>query len=140
MTTKLHILATMALMGLTAAIPTGCGSRPQTGFDSPAPSKRLDAIVEASTASDPESLHGLIEALNSSEPAARMLAIRSLERRTGKTFGYDHAAHEWQRRAAVNRWVEFAEYQSDSQPAKSTTTPTSTAPTSTTTQAGTPSP
>ena len=34
-----------------------------------------------------------------------MLAIRSLEERTGKTLGYDHAAPHWQRIEAYNRWV-----------------------------------
>ncbi len=40
-----------------------------------------------------------------------MFAIRSLEIRTGETFGYDHAAHDWQRLEAFGRWVAYLEAQ-----------------------------
>lgn len=107
MTAKLLILAMVGM------VPIGCVKTP-VGFDSPAPSKRLDAIVAASTETDTDSLIGLVEALSSTEPAARMLAIRSLERRTGQTLGYEHAGPIWQRREAVNRWVDFVEQQRES--------------------------
>ena len=93
------------LLGLTAI---GAGCQPiQTGFDSPAPTKRIDAIVRASELDDTESLGKLIEQLESEDPAARMLAIRALETRTGTTLGYDHAAPRWERIEAVNRWIEY---------------------------------
>lgn len=83
----------------------GCLPDPKVGFDSPAPSKRLDAIVQASELEDDESLVKLVEKLRSHAPAERMFAIRSLQARTGETLDYHHAAPHWQRVAAYNRWV-----------------------------------
>jgi hypothetical protein len=87
----------------------GCLPDPKVGFDSPAPSKRLDAIVQASELEDNDSLVKLVEKLRSHAPAERMFAIRSLEQRTGETLDYDHAATHWQRIAAYNRWLEYLE-------------------------------
>jgi len=102
------------LLGLTAI---GAGCQPiQTGFDSPAPTKRIDAIVGASELQDTESLGRLIEQLESEDPAARMLAIRALESRTGATLGYNHAAPRWQRIEAVNRWIEYLNEQEAAEP------------------------
>ncbi|MEM9560596.1 MAG: hypothetical protein AAF995_09840 [Planctomycetota bacterium] len=107
-------------IALLTALLLGSGGlggclKQQEGLDSASPSKRLDAIVDASGEKDIESLQGLVSKLDSSEPAERMLAIRALERRTGTTVGYDHAAPDWQRREAVNRWVEYAESDSTSE-------------------------
>lgn len=78
------------------------------GFDAAGPSKRLDAIVRASEpGSDPRSLARLVEQLDSQDPAARMLAIRALERRTGTTLGYEHAAPVWERQEAIERWMKY---------------------------------
>lgn len=90
-------------LGLTS----GCVPDVKPGFDSPAPSKRIDAIVDASGLEDDESLVKLVEKLRSFDPAERMFAIRSLEIRTGETLGYDHAAPDWQRLEAFNRWIEY---------------------------------
>ncbi len=90
---------------------SGCIPESKPGFDSPAPSKRLDAIVNASSLEDDESLVRLVEKLRSFDPAERMFAIRSLEIRTGETFGYDHAAQDWQRLEAFDRWIEYLEEQ-----------------------------
>lgn len=87
----------------------GCLPDPKVGFDSPAPSKRLDAIVQASELEDDESLLRLVEKLRSHAPAERMFAIRSLEERTGVTLEYDHAAPHWQRIDAYNRWLAYLE-------------------------------
>lgn len=87
----------------------GCLPEPKVGFDSPAPSKRLDAIVQASELEDDESLVKLVEKLRSHAPAERMFAIRSLEKRTGTTLDYDHAAPHWQRVEAYNRWLDWLE-------------------------------
>ncbi|MBL4590955.1 MAG: hypothetical protein JKY96_03240 [Phycisphaerales bacterium] len=103
---------------------TGC-QPVQTGFDSPAPTKRIDAIVEASDLDDPQSLGKLIEQLESPDPAARMLAIRALEQRTGKTFGYNHAAPRWERIEPINAWfdhladysAQYAEQSANGEPA-----------------------
>ncbi len=100
--------------GLTASLLcgmllAGCLPDPRVGFDSPAPSKRLDAIVQASELEDDESLVKLVEKLRSHAPAERMFAIRSLEKRTGTTLSYDHAAPHWQRVEAYNRWLDWLE-------------------------------
>jgi len=92
---------------ISTMLLTGCLPDPKVGFDSPAPSKRLDAIVQASELEDDDSLVKLVEKLRSHTPAERMLAIRSLETRTGKTLDYHHAAPHWQRVAAYNRWVQY---------------------------------
>ncbi|MEM0984147.1 MAG: hypothetical protein AAGI17_09380 [Planctomycetota bacterium] len=103
------MLAVLASLG-------GCFSTPE-GFDSPDPNRRLDAIVDA--AREPgstESIPMLIEQLESLDPAARLFAIRTLEKKTGETFGYDHAANAWERSGAVRRWADWAEengYRSD---------------------------
>ncbi|MEQ8769631.1 MAG: hypothetical protein RIB60_03880 [Phycisphaerales bacterium] len=87
----------------------GCLPAQEAGFDAPAPNKRLDAIVGAADASDEQTLSGLIGQLESTDPAARLLAIQALERRTGQTLGYQHAAPVWERRAAVDRWKKYAD-------------------------------
>jgi hypothetical protein len=85
----------------------GCLPEPKVGFDSPAPSKRLDAIVQAAELEDDDSLVRLVEKLRSHAPAERMFAIRSLETRTGETLGYNHADSHWKRIEAYNRWLEW---------------------------------
>jgi hypothetical protein len=44
--------------------------------------------------------------LDSDDPATRLLAINALERITGDRLGFDYAAPEAQRQAAISRWVE----------------------------------
>jgi len=83
----------------------GCPS-PQIGFDSPAPTKRLDAIALAAQEDDQESRIQLVEKLGSNDPAERMLAIRALEQREGTTLEYEHAAPQWERFEAIERWRE----------------------------------
>ena len=84
----------------------GCPS-PQIGFDSPAPSKRLDAIAHAAQKEDQESRIQLVEKLGSTDPAERMLAIRALEQREGTTLEYEHAAPQWERLEAIERWRAY---------------------------------
>lgn len=95
------------LVLLAPLLVAGCLPETKPGFDSPAPSKRLDAIVNASHLEDDESLVRLVEKLRSPAPAERMFAIRSLEIRTGQTLGYDHAAEHWERIAAYNQWLDW---------------------------------
>ena len=101
------ITCSVVIVGL--GLVSGCIPESKPGFDSPAPSKRLDAIVDASGLEDDESLVKLVEKLRSFDPAERMLAIRSLQIRTGETLGYDHAGHDWKRLEAFARWVEYLE-------------------------------
>ncbi len=83
----------------------GC-LKTHTGFDSPAPGKRLDAIAQSSQGTDKESLAQLVEKLSSTDPAERMLAIRALEKREGTTLGFHHSAPKWERIEAIERWNE----------------------------------
>jgi len=78
------------------------------GFDSPEPAARMDAILDAARRSDRSAVPDIVETLESDDPATRLLAIRTLERLTGQTFGYDYAAPRAEREIAVDRWREFA--------------------------------
>lgn len=88
---------------------SGCIPPSPEGFDSPDPTRRMVAITEAGVTGDRAAIPDLIEQLESNDPGARMLAIRSLERLTGLTLGYDHADAWWERDAAVDRWRAWAE-------------------------------
>lgn len=92
------------VMVVLAGAVGGCLPTEGASFEATAPNKRLDAIVLASSADDAASMGGLVGQLESSDPAARMLAIQALEKRTGMTLGYRHSDPEWKRRAAVDRW------------------------------------
>ncbi len=94
---------------------SGCPSA-KTAFDSPAPSKRLDAIVDAAAKNDRSSFRPLVDMLGSDDPAERMLAIRTLERLTDQTFGYRHQDPEWKRLESVNRWEQWLESTETAQP------------------------
>jgi len=109
-----HVLKMKLGAGIALAIAalavSGCFPTLEPAFDSPAPSKRLDAIVDAAAQDDRSTIPPLIEMLDSDDPAERMLAIRALERISGGlTFGYRYADPEWLRRESVNRWVDWAE-------------------------------
>jgi hypothetical protein len=88
-------------------VVAACVPRDQDGFDSIGPSHRLNAIVQAADQSDDASLCGLIQQLDSDDPAARLLAIRALEKRTGQTLDYRHDDPPWKRSQGVDRWMEW---------------------------------
>lgn len=95
----------MSLVWLSGCIPSE-----RTDFDAAGPSRRLEAIVQASgTDADPRSLPRLVEQLDSQDPAARMLAIRALENRTGTTLGYNHSDQIWERQESIERWIKYLE-------------------------------
>ena len=87
-------------------VPTGCAN-PDTavGFQENSPNARLRAIRQAAATGDQSAVPGLIGLLESDDPAERLLAIRSLEKITGQTLGYDHAAGREERQEAVQRWA-----------------------------------
>lgn len=97
-------LCVVCVVGSGAMV--GCFPDAPVSFDSPAPNRRLDAIAQAGSQDDAVSLVALVEKLSATDPAERMLAIRALERREGTTLGYDHAAPEWERIEAIQRWRE----------------------------------
>ncbi len=84
----------------------GCTPIPK-GFDSPEPAARIEAALEAADRGDRGAIPDLIGLLDSDDPATRMVGILALERLTGETLGYDYAAAEGEREAAVARWVEW---------------------------------
>ncbi len=77
------------------------------GFEDKDPAARLRAVRQAAQTEDRSAIRPLITRLDSDDPAERLLAIRTLERMTGETMGYDHAAPRHERDAAVRRWVEW---------------------------------
>lgn len=89
------------------AMLAACIPAPAPSFDSPSPNARLEAIVAASDATDEESLTQLVAQLDADDPAARVLAITALHKRTGETLGYRAADSDWRRREAFVRWEAF---------------------------------
>ncbi len=94
---------------ILAAGLVGCADPDKNvSFAAADPASRIRAIQAAGQAEDPAAIPDLIETLDSDDPMQRMLAIRMLERMTGQTLGYDHAAPFWERNKAVERWVAWA--------------------------------
>jgi hypothetical protein len=109
---------------LFAAGVVGCAS-PPAGFESPVPAARLEAITHAAQTRDEGSIPDLIAMLDSDDPVVRLAAIRTLERITGTTLGYDYAAPAWQRRDAVKAWADWYKVDGPDRPG---TTPVSRSP------------
>jgi len=90
-------------------------------FASVDPSERSRAVAElakrveeggaggAGAFDEAVSTRELIEELDSTDPAVRMLTIGALERITGTRRGYDWAASDVDRDAGVERWVAWWE-------------------------------
>ncbi len=86
----------------------GCaGPGLHAGFDAPDPGARLHAVEDAAEDGDRSAVPNLVNMLDSDDPAARMLAIRALERLTGETLAYDYSASFLERRAGIARWKEW---------------------------------
>lgn len=90
----------------------GCaGPGLKAGFNAPDPAARLHALEEAVETGDRASIPRLVELLDSSDPAERMLSHRALERLTGRELNYLHSAPEGERRAqiaAIKRELGFS--------------------------------
>ncbi len=104
-----------ALAGVVAgAAAFGCANpEAAVGFREPDPAARLRAIRQAAETRDRAAIGPLIGVLESDDAAERLLAIRSLERLTGQTLGYDHAGPVEERRAAARKWAEWYSQQSE---------------------------
>lgn len=96
-----------ALPASAAVLLAACARSTPEGFDAAAPEGRIPAIIDAARTADRDAIPDLIGQLDSDDPAVRMFAIRALERITGLTLGYDHAAPERDRRHAVDRWTAW---------------------------------
>jgi HEAT repeat protein len=107
------MVTSAAIALLVALVPTsGCTKPIPRGIDSYDPTGRIEAMLEVAATNDQTQFPQLIAALDSDDSAVRLTAIRTLERLTGQTLGYDHAAPESERRAATDRWVEWYEQRS----------------------------
>ncbi len=99
---RLHwLLLTPFLLG-ACALPER-----RADFRSVDPQERTLALAQAAQAEDERAIPVLIAMLDSDDAGERMLAIRTLERMTGQTFGYDYAAPPAQREPAVQDWVRW---------------------------------
>jgi HEAT repeats len=94
---------------IPALFLTACGPTITADFDSPEPAARNAAIIKAVETHDASAVPDLVRMLDSDDPATRLLAINALERITGQTMGYDHAAPERDRREATERWQKWVE-------------------------------
>jgi len=89
----------------------GCGPVVTPSFDSPEPAARNAAIVQAAETRDKGSVGDLVKMLDSDDPATRVLAIRTLERITGETLGYDPHADATARAIATRKWHAWQDAQ-----------------------------
>ena len=80
-------------------------------FESIDPQERTLALAQAVRSDDRARIPEFIKMLDDPDPATRMLAIGALNRWTGETLDYDHADPETKRRAAVDRWENWAREQ-----------------------------
>ncbi len=97
---SIRTAAILACAGLSA-----CSLPPQRAdFSSPDPQERTLAVAQAAREDDRQSIPYLIQTLESSDPAQRMLAIGTLERLTGQTLGYEYWAPDPVRRQSIDRW------------------------------------
>lgn len=99
-------------LAVGAALGAGCSS-PPVGFDTDYPGGLIPAITRAARERDRDSIPDLIELLDNADPAVRFASIHALERITGQTLGYNHAAPEDERRERVAAWVQWYQEQSD---------------------------
>ena len=76
------------------------------GFDSANPAAKMYAIEDAAGQGDRSALRHIIEQLDSDDPAVRSLAIATLTRLTGETFGYSDLDTRPARQEAIGRWVQ----------------------------------
>lgn len=86
------------LGGVLACAGGGCVPIPE-GFDSPEPAARLKAAAVAAGERDQEAIPHLLEMLRSEDPAARLVAARSLERVLGREIAFDPSGPEAERSA-----------------------------------------
>ncbi len=103
------------MVSVCAFGPFGC-SWPRASLDSPDPGSRIDAIADAAARRDESAVPALIGLLDSDDPAVRLASIRALERITGQTLGYEHAAREPERREKIELWVRWYEERRASSP------------------------
>jgi hypothetical protein len=95
----------LCLVAAIGALPACGPSATDGGFDSANPAAKMYAIEQAARNGDRSATRALIEQLDSDDPAVRMLAISTLQRLTGQTYGYRHYDDRLARRQAIAQWV-----------------------------------
>jgi len=101
------------------ALLAGCSDPGSAvGFNEKDPAARFRATRQAAQTNDKDSIPALIQRLESDDPAERMLAIHTLNRLTGQTLGYDHAAPRDDRDVAIGRWADWYNQQQQPLPQK----------------------
>jgi len=91
-----------------ATVAAGCAMpAPESSFDAEEPEACTRAIANAAAEEDRSAIRDLIATLDSGDPAQRLLAISALQKMTGETLGYEHAASPAEREAAIERWVAW---------------------------------
>lgn len=95
-----------ALFSLVVLL-VGCVPKAPVGFDSPDPQGRAIALARAAQSPSERDIPALIAALDSADPAQRLIAINALERVTGETQGYRHYDPVWRRAEAIERWAAW---------------------------------
>jgi len=104
---------------LALALLAGCSDPGSAvGFNEKDPAARFRATRQAAQTNDKDSIPALIQRLESDDPAERMLAIHTLNRLTGQTLGYDHAAPRDDRDVAIGRWADWYNQQQQPLPQK----------------------
>lgn len=76
------------------------------GFDSANPAARMYAIEHAARSSNRAAIGRIVEQLDCDDPAVRLMAITTLKRLTGETYGYRDFDPPQVRREAIERWVK----------------------------------
>ncbi len=114
-----------------AALAASCGPPlDNQGFASPEPGALLYAIADTARDQDQQHIPDLVAALDSADPAVRMLSITTLNELTGTTNGYRHFDPPEQRQQGIDRWrawlAENHPHANTSRPLRATSAPAST--------------
>ncbi len=101
-------------LGLAACAAWGC-----TDFTHPSlaqrlqaddPNVRIQAVVEAGKAKDPQAVPYLVDRLQDREGDVRFFAILALKQITGQTLDYNYWDPQDRRDQAVQRWREWLKH------------------------------
>ncbi|MFM9957658.1 MAG: hypothetical protein ACKVZJ_06260 [Phycisphaerales bacterium] len=91
----------------------GCSLPEQRAdFASDDPGERVNAAARAARDGDKSKARELVECLESSDAALRLVASRALfEMNSGETFGYDHTLPATRQPEQMKRWRAWADLQ-----------------------------
>jgi len=93
---------------LAAAMAGGCTQDPvEADLRGTDASSRIPALVKAGGTDEPKTVADLVHALLDEDPAVRLFAIQSLNKRFGQTLGYRYYASVDERQAGVDRWRQW---------------------------------